>query len=171
MPNKKNIQQVEELTKKLDQAKAVYFTDYLGLDVGSLTQLRSEFFNNSVEYYVAKNTLVKIAAENNKIEGLNEFLTGPTAMAISYDEPTAPAKIIKEFAKKFEKPTVKGMLFDGEVLDGSKFNRIADMPSREQLIATLAASLQSPMVKLAVVLNATMQNFVSVLNNLKEKKS
>ena len=171
MPNKKNIQQVEELTKKLDQAKAVYFTDYLGLDVGSLTQLRSEFFNNSVEYYVAKNTLVKIAAENNKIEGLNEFLTGPTAMAISYDEPTAPAKIIKEFAKKFEKPTVKGMLFDGEVLDGSKFNRIADMPSREQLTATLAASLQSPMVKLAVVLNATMQNFVSVLNNLKEKKS
>ena len=171
MPNKKNIQQVEELTKKLDQAKAVYFTDYLGLDVRSLTQLRSEFFNNSVEYYVAKNTLVKIAAENNKIEGLNEFLTGPTAMAISYDEPTAPAKIIKEFAKKFEKPTVKGMLFDGEVLDGSKFNRIADMPSREQLIATLAASLQSPMVKLAVVLNATMQNFVSVLNNLKEKKS
>jgi len=152
MPNKKNIQQVEELTKKLDQAKAVYFTDYLGLDVGSLTQLRSEFFNNSVEYYVAKNTLVKIAAENNKIEGLNEFLTGPTAMAISYDEPTTPAKIIKEFAKKFEKPTVKGMLFDGEILDGSIFDKIADMPSREQLVATLAVSLQSPMLKLAVVL-------------------
>ena len=171
MPNKKNIQQVEELTKKLDQAKAVYFTDYLGLDVGSLTQLRSEFFNNSVEYYVAKNTLVKIAAENNKIEGLNEFLTGPTAMAISYDEPTAPAKIIKEFAKKFEKPTVKGMLFDGEVLDGSKFKNIADLPSREQLIATLASTLQSPLVKFASVLNATMSGFVSVLNNLKEKKS
>ena len=171
MPNKKNIQQVEELTKKLDQAKAIYFTDYLGLDVGSLTQLRSKFFNNSVEYYVAKNTLIKIAAENNKIDGLNEFLTGPTAMAISYDEPTTPAKIIKEFAKIFEKPTVKGMLFDGEVLDGSKFNTIADLPSREQLIATFAVSLQSPLVKLAIVLNATMSNLVGVLNNLKEKKS
>jgi len=171
MPNEKNIQQVEELTKKLDQAKAVYFTDYLGLDVGSLTQLRSEFFDNSVEFYVAKNTLLKIAAENNKIEGLDEFLLGPTAIAISYDEPTAPAKIIKEFAKKFEKPTVKGMLFDGEVLDGSKFSSIADMPSREQLIATFAASIQSPLVKLASVLNATMSSFVGVLNNLKEKKS
>jgi len=171
MPNKKNIQQVEELTKKLDRAKAIYFTDYLGLDVGSITQLRSEFFRNSIEYYVAKNTLIKIAAENNKIEGLNDFLSGPTAMAISYDEPTTPAKIIKEFAKKFEKPTVKGMLFDGVVLDGSKFNSIADMPSREQLIATFAALLQSPLVKLAIVLNATMSNLVGVLNNLKEKKS
>jgi len=171
MPNEKNIQQVEELTKKLDQAKAVYFTDYLGLDVGNITELRSEFFQNSVEYCVAKNTLIKIAAKNNKIEGLDEFLLGPTAIAISYDEPTAPAKIIKEFAKKFEKPTVKGMLFDGEVLDGSKFNSIADMPSREQLIATVASLLQSPLVKLASTLNATMSSFVGVLNNLKEKKS
>ena len=171
MPNEKNIQQVEELTKKLDQAKAVYFTDYLGLDVGNITQLRSEFFQNSVEYYVAKNTLIKIAAKNNKIKGLDEFLLGPTAIAISYDEPTAPAKIIKEFAKKFEKPIVKGILFDGEVLDGSKFNSIANMPSREQLIATIAALIQSPLVKLASVLNATMSNFVGVLNNLKEKKS
>lgn len=171
MPNKKNIQQVEELTEKLNKAKAIYFTDYVGLDVGSITQLRSEFFKNSVEYYVAKNTLLKIAAENNKIEGLDKFLSGPTAIAISYDEPTAPAKIIKEFAKKFEKPTVKGILFDGEVLDGSKFKSIADMPSREQLIAMFASSLQSPLVKLLGLLNATMSSLVGVLNNLKEKKS
>ena len=171
MPNKKNLQQVKELTEKLEKAKAIYFTDYIGLDVGSITELRSEFYQNSVEYYVAKNTLLKIAAEKNNIKGLDEFLLGPTAIAISYDEPTSPAKIIKEFAKKFEKPTVKGMLFDGEVLDGSKFNNIADLPSREQLIATLASTLQSPLVKLAIVLNATMSGFVSVLNNLKEKKS
>jgi large subunit ribosomal protein L10 len=171
MPNEKNIRQVEELTKKLDEAKAVYFTDYTGLDVVNITQLRSEFFQNSVEYYVAKNTLVKIAAENNNIEGLDEFLSGPTAIAISYNEPTAPAKIIKEFAKKFEKPIVKGILFDGEVLDGSKFNSIADMPSREQLIATIAASLQSPLAQLVGVLNATMSSFVGILNKLKEKKS
>ncbi len=170
MPNKKNIQQVEELTKKLEKAKAIYFTDYIGLDVGKITQLRSEFFNNSVEYYVAKNTLLKIAADNNKIVGLDKYLSGPTAIAISYDEPTTPAKIIKEFSKKFEKPTVKGILFDGTVLDGSKFASIADMPSRGQLIATLASTLQSPLVKLAGALNATMSSFVNVLNSLKEKK-
>jgi large subunit ribosomal protein L10 len=107
MPNKKNLQQVKELTEKLEKAKAIYFTDYIGLDVGSITELRSEFYQNSVEYYVAKNTLLKIAAEKNNIKGLDEFLLGPTAIAISYDDPTSPAKIIKEFAKKFEKPTVK----------------------------------------------------------------
>ncbi len=171
MPNKKNIQQVEELTEKLNKAKAIYFTDYIGLDVVSITQLRSEFFKNSMEFYVAKNTLLKIAAKNNKIKGLDKFLTGPTAIAISYDEPTTPAKIIKEFAKKFEKPTVKGILFEKEILDGSKFKSIADMPSREQLIAMFANSLQSPMVKLLGVLNATMSSLVGVLISLKEKKS
>ena len=171
MPNKKNIQQVSELTEKLEKAKSIYFTDYLGLDVGNLTKLRSEFYKNSIEYYVAKNTLLKIAADNNKIEGLEEYLTGPTAIAISYDEPTTPAKILKDFAKKYNKPTVKGMLFDGEVLDGSKFISIADMPSREQLISMFASSIQSPLVKLAGTLNATMTNLVGVLNSLKEQKS
>ena len=171
MPNKKNIQQVTELTEKLEKAKSIYFTDYIGLNVSDITKLRSEFFENSIEYYVAKNTLLKIAAENNKIEGLEEFLTGPTAIAISYDEPTAPAKIIKDFAKKYEKPAVKGILFDGEVLDGSKFKSIADMPSREQLISMFASSIQSPLVKLAGTLNATMSNLVNVLNSLKDQKS
>jgi large subunit ribosomal protein L10 len=171
MPNKKNIQQVKELTEKLNKAKAIYFTDYLGLDVVSITQLRSEFFQKSMEFYVAKNTLLKIAAKNNKIEGLDKFLSGPTAIAISYDEPTTPAKIIKEFAKKFEKPIVKGILFEGEILDGSKFKSIADMPSRQQLIAIFASSLQSPIVKLLGVLNVTMASLVGVLNSLKEKKS
>ena len=171
MPNIKNINQVEELTEKLNKAKAIYFTDYKGLDVGSITQLRSEFFQKSVEYFVAKNTLLKIAAKNNKVDGLDKFLSGPTAIAISYDEPAAPAKIIKEFAKKYEKPTVKGILFDGEILEGSKFKSIADMPSHEQLIVMFASSLQSPLVKLLGVLNATMSSLVGVLNNLKEKKS
>ncbi len=171
MPNKKNIQQVTELTEKLEKAKSVYFTDYIGLNVGDITKLRAKFFENSVEYYVAKNTLLKIAAENNKIEGLEEFLTGPTAIAIAYDEPTVPAKILKDFAKKYEKPTVKGMLFDGEVLDGSKFKGIADMPSREELLSIFASSLQSPLVKLAGTLNAAMTNLVNVLDSLKAQKS
>ena len=171
MPNVKNIQDVERLTGVIGKAKAIYFTDYLGLDVGSITKLRSEFFENSVEYLVAKNTLLKIAAENNKIEGLEKFLTGPTAIAISYDEPTAPAKIINKFIKEFKKPNVKGILFDGEVLDGEKFDSIANMPSREQLIGAFAAMLQSPVTKLARTLNAAMTDLAGVLNSLKEKKS
>ena len=113
MPSTLNKEQVIELTEKLKKAKAIYFTDYLGLDVISITKLRKEFFDQEVEFLVAKNTLIKLAAENNKITGLEEFLSGPTALAISYDEPVKPARVIKKFAKMHIKPDVIGILFEG----------------------------------------------------------
>ncbi|SVB91514.1 uncharacterized protein METZ01_LOCUS244368, partial [marine metagenome] len=83
MPSQKNIDEVKYLTDKLENASAIYFTDYLGLDVDSITKLRSEFFHASVEFKVTKNTLLKLAAENMKIEGLDDYLVGSTAIAIS----------------------------------------------------------------------------------------
>lgn len=171
MPSSKNIEAVAELSDKLVRAKAIYFTDYLGLDVGSITDLRSQFFQADVEYTVAKNTLLKIAAKQNKIKGLDEFLTGPTAIAISYDEPTSPAKVIKSFAKVHGKPRVKGILFEGDVLDGSEFKRLADLPSKIELLSQLVAMLQSSMSKLVNTLNAPLTNVANVLNNLKEQKT
>ena len=114
MPNKKNIEQVKELSETLAKAKAVYFTEYHGLNVGDITKLRSEFFKVDVDYKVAKNTLIKLAAQDNKISGVDDMLKGSTALAISYDEPVAPAKVIKEFKKDNELPEVKGILFEGE---------------------------------------------------------
>ena len=87
MPNKKNIEQVKELSDSFSKAKAVYFTEYHGLNVVDITKLRSEFFKADVEYKVAKNTLIKLAAEENKISGIEELLKGSTALAIAYDEP------------------------------------------------------------------------------------
>lgn len=171
MPNTKNIEAVSELREKLNKASAIYFTDYLGLDVGSITDLRSRFFEADVEYSVEKNTLLKIAADENDIQGLDEILNGPTAIAISYDEPTSPAKVIKAFTKEHDKPEVKGILFEGDFLDGSEFKRLADMPSKSELLSQLVAMLQSPLVKLANTLNAPMTNMVNALNNLKENKS
>lgn len=171
MPNTKNIEAVAELKDKLNRAKAVYFTDYLGLDVESITDLRSRFFKENVEYSVAKNTLIKIAAEENEIDGLDKLLNGPTAIAISYDEPTSPAKVIKTFSKEHNKPEVKGILFDGDLLDGSEFKRLADIPSKEESLTILAAMLQSTMNKLVNTLNAPLTNVANVLNNLKEQKS
>ena len=171
MPSSNNIEAVAELSEKISRAKAIYFTDYLGLDVGSITNLRSQFYQADVEYTVAKNTLLKLAAEENNIEGLGEFLIGPTAIAISYDEPTSPAKVIKAFAKENDKPVVKGILFEGDVLDGSEFKRLADLPSKDELLAKLVSMLQSPMSKLVNTLNAPLTNVVNVLNNLKEQKS
>ena len=171
MPNKKNIEQVKELSDVLSKAKAVYFTKYDGLNVGDITKLRSEFFKVDVDYKVAKNTLIKLAAEENKISGIDDLLKGSTALAISYDEPVAPAKVIKEFKKDNELPEVKGILFEGEFMPGNEFKRLADLPSKEELLSMLAAMLKSPLQKLVSTLNAPMQNTLGALNNLKENKS
>lgn len=171
MPSTLNKEQVIELTEKLKKAKAVYFTDYLGLDVSSITKLRKEFFDQEVEFLVAKNTLIKLAAENNKIAGLEEFLSGPTALAISYDEPVKPARVIKKFAKMHIKPDVKGILFEGEVLEKGRFESIASLPNREELLSHFVGTIQSPLTGLAKILNASMSNMVCVLTSLKNSKN
>ena len=171
MPSEKNQDELAQLTEKLDKAKAVYFTDFLGLDVSSITELRSEFFKASIEFKVAKNTLFKLAAENINLEGLDDFLVGSTAIAISYDEPTAPAKVLKKFTEDHDKPEVKAILFDGEVLDGSEYLKFATLPTKDELLTKLVLMLNSPITILARTLSASMTNFVNGLNNLKNTKS
>ena len=171
MPSKNNIEKVKELSELISKAKAIYFTEYHGLSVTEVTKLRREFFKAKVEYRVAKNTLIKLAAKDSEIVGIDQYLTGSTALAISYDEPVSPAKIIKEFNKDGDLPNVKGILFDGEVIAGEQFNRIADLPSKEESLSKLVAMLQSPIQKFASTLSSPMQNIVGVLNSLKENKS
>jgi large subunit ribosomal protein L10 len=171
MPSEKNQDELAQLTEKLDKAKAVYFTDFLGLDVSSITELRSEFFKASIEFKVTKNTLLKLAAENISLEGLDDFLVGSTAIAISYDEPTAPAKVLKKFTEDHDKPEVKAILFDGEVLDGSEYLKFATLPTKDELLTKLVLMLNSPITILARTLSASMTNFVNGLNNLKNTKS
>ena len=171
MPSQKNQEEVIQLMEKLDKATAVYFTDFLGLNVSSITELRSEFFKASIEFKVAKNTLLKLAAENINLEGLDDFLVGSTAIAISYDEPTAPAKVLKKFTEDHDKPEVKAILFDGEVLDGSEYLKFATLPTKDELLTKLVLMLNSPITILARTLSASMTNFVNGLNNLKNTKS
>ena len=171
MPSQKNIDEVKILTDKLETASAVYFTDYLGLDVESITNLRSEFFHASVEFRVTKNTLLKLAADKMKIEGLDNYLVGSTAIAISFDEPTSPAKVLKSFTKEYDKPNVKAILFDGEVLEGSEYKKFANLPSKDELLSKFVIMLNSPMTILARTLSSPMGNLVNVLNSLKNEKS
>ncbi|MGY8751917.1 MAG: 50S ribosomal protein L10 [Fidelibacterota bacterium] len=171
MPNTKNINQVEQLTDKLSKAKAVYFTEYHGLNVEDITKLRREFSKVDVEFKVAKNTLIKLAADNNKLKGLDPYLSGSTAIAISYEDPTGPARVLKAFKKEHELPDIKGIIFEGEVLDGKEFKRIADLPTKDQLLAMLASSLSSPMTQLALTLKSSMTDLGNILSNLKDQKS
>jgi|TARA_B100001105_G_scaffold86680_1_gene68746 large subunit ribosomal protein L10 len=170
MPSVKNINSVKELSVKLDKAKAIYFTDYLGLDVVSVTKLRKNFVEKDVEFTVAKNTLIKLAAKEVGISGIDEFLEGPTAIAFSYDDPTGPARVIKEFLKDFDKPSVKGMIFDGEIFTSDQFDKIANLSSKEQLLSKLVGMLNSPMSKLSSVLNSSVSGLLGRLTQLNSKK-
>ncbi len=171
MPSKKNIEQYENLSDKFSRAKAVYFTEYHGLKVSEITRLRNMFFKSDVEYLVAKNTLLRKVAEERKIEGLGDVLKGSTAIAISYNEPVSPARVIKDFIKENDLPNVKGILFDGAILPGEDFKRLADMPSKNEMLAQLALMLKSPVQKFVSTISSPMQKALGVLNNLKEKKS
>ena len=171
MPSKKNISQLKDLSKSFSKAKAIYFTEYHGLNVGDITELRSKFFKEGVEYKVAKNTLIELAAIENKIDSISQFLKGSTALAISYDEPVAPAKVIKKFSSDRDLPHVKGILFDGKVLPGEDFKKLANLPSKDELLSKFASQLRSPMQKLLYGLNSPMQKLVGVLGNLKDKKT
>ena len=171
MPNNKNVKSVEILTEKISKAKSVYFTDYLGLDVLEITKLRKEFFAKDVEFMVVKNTLLKIASNNNKISLSEELFSGATAIAISYEEPVAAAKVIKDFNKEYDLPSVKGILFEGDYLPAEEFNKIASLPSKEESITKFAMMIKSPMQNLAMMLKSPMSDFVNVLNSIKESKS
>ena len=171
MPNAKNLKKVDELTEKLGRAKGVYFTDYIGLNVQDISALRKDFYENDVEYLVTKNTLLKIAANNSNLNDLDSVLNGSTAVAFSYEDPTSPARVIKKFTKDNELPKVKGIVIDGELIDGSEFDRIANLPTKEESIAKFAALLQSPLLKLIWALKSPMSDMTNMLNNLKEKES
>ena len=171
MPSEKNIKQVEELSDELKRAKGIYFTDYLGLNVEDITILRKEFFENGVYYKVAKNSLLKLAAEKNDLKGLSDYLNGSTAIAYSFDDPVSPARVLKNFIKDRGLPGVKGIVIEGDLLDGGEFKRIASLPSKEELLAKLAMMLNSPLSKLVWALKSPLNDIANLLSNVKEKES
>ena len=171
MPSKKNINNVEVLTEKLSRAKSIYFTDFLGLDVSDVTSLRKKFFESGIDYLVVKNTLLRIASSENKIELNNEIFSGSTAVALSYDDPVKAAKIIKGFLKDHDLPSVKGILFEGSYLGSEKFDSIANLPSKDESLTKLVIMLNSPVQNFANLLSAPMVSFVNVLKGVEKNKN
>jgi len=163
MANIKNIemkaQQVAEVQQKLQKAQSVVVFDYRGLTVAQVTELRSEMRKQGVEYVVLKNAIVERAAQ---AEGLDDqflsYLKGPSAFAFGYEDAVAPAKIIKECIKKYKKCEIKGGLINGTVSDAAAMNTLADLPSREVLIARLLGSMMSPISGLAIALDQVAKN-------------
>ena len=105
------------------------------------------------------------------MEGLNNFLDGSTAIAYSFDDPISPARVLKNFTKDHDLPGVKGIVIDGDILDGGEFNKIASLPSKEELLAKVALLLNSPLSKLVWALKSPLVDMTNLLSNIKEKES
>ncbi len=146
-------QQVEQIKQKIRSAKGLVILDYMGLTVAQDTAFRKELRENGVDYAVLKNRLVKIAFNDLGYEQFNEALNGPTAVAFSSTDAVAPAKLIIKNIKAFNKMKTKCGMVEGVFMDEEGLKKIADIPSREILLARLVGSIQSPISKLAICLN------------------
>ena len=169
MKREEKAQVIERLAGKLRAGSAV-LVDYQGMDVARTTDLRRRSREAGVEFVVAKNTLAKRAADEAGVEGLQEFLAGPTALAFSED-PVASAKLMAEFADQVETFALKGGVLDGgRILDEADVVALSKLPAREQLIAQVVGGISSPLSGLVTVLNNTVQGLVVALGQIAEQK-
>ena len=162
---------VDALTAKLAEARAIYVTDYQGLTVGRVTDLRRRLHKAGVEYLVVKNTLALRALKAAAVPGLDTHVTGPTAFALAPSrDAAAAAKVLTDFAKEFQKPSVKGGVVDGRAVTPEQIKRLATLPPREQLLAELGAAMQAPMVGFVGALSALLSSFAGALEALKTQR-
>src|SRR5919202_3481093 len=159
---------VSELSQKIKNANALYYTDFSGLNVKRMTELRRRFRRAGVEYVVIKNTLALRAVSDSGLAG--ERLRGPTGVVIGKD-PVAAAKVLSDFAREHEqKPQVKGGVLEGKPLSTDQVKQLASLPSREQMLADLGAGLQSPVAAFVGALNGMLYMFAGALEALRAQK-
>jgi len=155
MTPKEKEQIVSGLAEQLQKAQSIFFADFTGISVEEVNSLRRECFKAGVKYTVAKNSLIARAMEGaSYYEGIKTKLVGATAIALGYDDPVAPARIIKKFFEKANKLSVKGFVFENQVFEAKQFNQIATLPAKPEAIAGILGSLNSPMTNLVYMLDA-----------------
>ncbi|MCY0887442.1 MAG: 50S ribosomal protein L10 [Alicyclobacillaceae bacterium] len=142
-------QQVDEIVERLSRSKATVVTDYRGLTVAEVTELRKQLRDAGIDFQVLKNTLARRATALTSLSDLDEYLKGPTAIAFSYDDPVRPAKILSDFARRHKALELKGAVVEGRVIDAQGVSELATLPSREGLLSMLLSVLQAPMRNLA----------------------
>ena len=159
------------IREKMEKSQSVVMIDYRGLNVKSMTRLRRRMRETGCELLVAKNTLTKLVASELQLEGIDPYLEGPTAMAFSYEDPVTPAKVLGEFAREFKTMQVKGGILERRVIDAQGVKALADLPSREVLLARVLGGMQAPMYGFAISLNGLLRNLVYVLEEVRKKKA
>lgn len=167
-PEKKEI--VKEIRDKLKKANAVVLTDFRGLDVHSLAELRTKLHEEEIEYKVFKNTLMRIAAKKQGLDDLLEYIEGPTALALSNKDAVSVCKILVNFAKEHDELEIKGGLTEDGVVSVSEIKTLASIPSRDELIARFVGQVGAPVSNFVSVLARPAQGLILTLNAIASEK-
>ena len=160
---------VKDVRERFDEAEAVLVTEYRGLDVTQMTELRNALRDAEAIYKIYKNTLVRRALEEGFPESFVDMLVGPTALAFTDKDPGAAAKALKQFAAVNDALIIKGGLLNGEVLDEAQVRQLADLPSRDELLTSLAAGLAAPLQQMASMMNNLLSEMANLLQSLSDK--
>jgi len=170
LDREKKEQVVAELHDKLKRASATILTDFKGMTVAEMDQLRDALAAENIEYQVVKNTLLRLASQDTDAAALKPLLKDTNAVAIGYLDPSVPARILKKFNKSNEKLKIKGGSLGSRLLDFNQVFVLAEPPSREELLAKLLGTLNAVPTSLVTVLSGVPRAFVSVLSAIKDKK-
>lgn len=172
MPNTKNKDTVQSLREKISRSKSVVLTDYKGLSVNDINSLRAKILETESDVVVAKNTLLKIALKEEKleVEKIEEDLKGQTMAVFSYNDPVSPVKVISDFAKNLELPRFKAAFIEKVYTSADQLDILSTLPGKEQLIAQMLGGLKSPINGIVNVLSGTQRKFVTALSEISKKK-
>jgi len=162
---------VTALATRLKRTTTLYVTDFTGLDVAKMTQLRRRLRQAGTDFVVVKNTLARRALGDAQVPGLEDHLAGPTGLVLAGADPVAAAKVLADFAREFEKPAIKVGLVDGKAVTPAQVKRLASLPPRLELLGQLGGTLQAPMASLAGALNGVLMNVVGALEALRAKRA
>ncbi|MDD4237528.1 MAG: 50S ribosomal protein L10 [Desulfotomaculaceae bacterium] len=161
---------IEELKEKFDNSKVAILADYQGLNVAEATRLRRRLREAGCEFKVAKNTLVDLVVKRQGLDELAPFLKGPVGIAFGND-PVAPAKVLADFIREAKKMEIKVGVLDGKVIDAKAVKELADLPSREVLLARVLGGMQAPLYGFAGVLQGTLRSFVYALEAVRKQQA
>ena len=160
----------EDLRDRLSRSAIIVLTDYKGLDVAAMNDLRRKLRAEEIEYQVVKNTLLIRAAEDNDFALIKDHFKGPSAIALSYEDPVAPAKVLSEFAKENKNLEIKAGVMNGQVLDANAIKELAKLPSREVLLGQLLSALNAIPTSLVRTIAEVPRSLVSVLAAIRDQK-
>ena len=170
MPRPEKVQAVADIKESLEGSEAVFLTEYRGLSVKAVQELRASLRASGAEYKVVKMTLARRAADDAGISGLDEHLLGPTALAFAKSDPVATAKALKDFSKSHEVFVLKAGVLSGSILGPEEVSRLADIEPREVLLAKIAGAAKAPLVQAAGLFASFNRNAASMFQQLLEKK-